>query len=128
MKKKVENKKINPIWVVLVFVILIGVIIFKIGTSTKASKYELEAIYQMYSKDVDSGIFALLNHTGFKELTKAEQVSEMGKLLATYEQTGVITNLYYSGENYMYTFTYNQEPIVGALGGVSLKVWDPYIN
>ena len=126
--KKEKSKKMNPIWIVLVFAILIAVIICKANIAAANNEYKLEEIYQRYSNDVDSGSQALLNHSGFKGLSQAEKVSQMGKLLAIYEQTGIIENLYYAADSYMYTFTYNIEPIVGALGGVSLKNWDPYMN
>ena len=127
-KKEIESKKMNPIWVVLVFVVLAVVIIYKINVTNKANTYKLEEIYQAHSKDVDSATQELLNHPGFEGLSKADKVADMGKLLAIYEQTGVITNVFYSGDDHMYTFTYNLEPITGALGGVSLKEWNPYMN
>ncbi len=127
MKKK-ETKKMNPIWVILVFVVLAIVVIYKINITNKSNTYKLEEIYQAHSKDVDSATQELLNHPGFSGLSKAKQVTDMGKLLAIYEQTGVITNVFYSGDDYMYTFTYNLEPISGALGGVSLKEWNPFMN
>ncbi|MBR6688853.1 MAG: hypothetical protein IKL68_02425 [Clostridia bacterium] len=127
-KKERENKKMNPIWVILVFVILAIVVVYKLGINNENNKYKLEAIYQEYNNEVDSGTTTLLNHPGFERLSKIEQVSEMGKLLAMYEQKGVIVNLYYSEDSYMYTFQYNTGSISGALGGVSLKAWDPYMN
>ncbi len=127
-KKETESKKMNPIWVIIVFVILAVVVVYKINITNENNTYKLENIYQAHSRDVDSATQELLNHPGFSGLSKSEQVTDMGKLLAIYEQTGVIANLFYSGENYMYTFTYNLEPIAGALGGVSLKEWNPYMN
>lgn len=126
--KQEEGKKMNPMWVILVFVILALTIICKIYIADKNSQFKLESIYQQYSKDVDAGVTELLNHQGFKGLSQDAKVKEMGKLLDIYFQIGVITNLYYTADSYMYTFTYNTEPIVGALGGVSLKEWNPYMN
>jgi hypothetical protein len=126
--EKEETKKMNPLWVVLVFIVLIITVLCKITIAAKGNEYKLEAIYQEFNSDVDSGTQALLNHSGFKVLSQSEKVAQMGKLLAIYEQTGAISNLYYVGDSYMYTFTYNTEPIAGALGGVSLKEWNPYMN
>ena len=128
MKKNEEVKKMNPIWVVLVFVILAFTIICKVNITNKNNEFQIEAIYQQHSKDVDAGVQKLLSHQGFTGLSQENKVKEMGKLLDIYIQVGVITNLYYTEDSYMYTFTYNTEPIVGALGGVSVKVWDPYMN
>ena len=128
MKKEEQSKKMNPIWVILVFAILALTVVCKINITAKNNEFKIESIYQQYTKDVDSATQELMNQQGFMKLSQADKVKEMGKLLAIYEELGVITNLFYAGESYMYTFTYNTEPIVGALGGVSLKEWNPYMN
>lgn len=127
-KKLTKDKKINPLLVILVFIILI-VVVAKNGIErTQSYEYSIEKIYQENSSDVDAGVQVLMNHNGFEKLSSENKISEMGKLLTIYEQTRIIANLHFSEDTAMYTFTYNTGSISGALGGVSLKEWNAYMN
>lgn len=64
----------------------------------------------------------------FNKMNEASQIKEIENLLKMYENNAIIKNLHYDNENKMFSFIYNSGEIEGALGGVSLKKWDPMMN
>ena len=64
----------------------------------------------------------------FNKMNEANQIEEMKNLLKIYEKNKIIKNLHYDDSSKMFTFVYNYGEIKGALGGVSLKIWDPMMN
>lgn len=119
-----KNKKIIIIVIVLILVVtcIIGLKSIK-GTSQIA-----ENAYNMFSGDVDAGSGYLLESEEFDTMNQTSKIEEMGKLLNLYQSNGLIGNLYYDKSSEMYTFTYGKGNIEGALGGVSLKEWNPMMN
>ena len=52
------------------------------------------------------------------------QIETIENLLGLYETSGAIKNLYYDSNNKLYSVMYEN----GALGGVSLKQFEPMLN
>lgn len=124
-------KKKNIIICSIIFIIiLIIVLIFII--STKNSNIDTSSIvyefYSQYKEDVDSGVEFFRKSETFNKMNETNQIKEMKNLLKLYENNGIIKNLYYNNENKLFSFIYNFGEIKGALGGVSLKKWNPMMN
>ena len=102
---------------ILLLVILLCVIIF--GIYSNSNKKEND-----HQDDVDTGTQELMKSQEYKEMSEVEQIEIIGNLLGLYETSGAIKNLYYDSNDKLYSFMYEN----GALGGVSLKPFDPMLN
>lgn len=122
------NKKNIIIGIVILMVIIALIYIFsKKNNNINDSSIGYE-YYSQYKDDVDSGVEAFRESETFNKMDETNQIKEMENLLKIYENSRVIRNLYYDKENKMFSFIYNDEEIKGALGGVSIKKWDPMMN
>ena len=115
---------------ILLLVILLCVIIF--GIYSNSNKKENDSyndklcleVYENHQDDVDTGTQELMKSQEYKEMSEVEQIEIIGNLLGLYETSGAIKNLYYDSNDKLYSFMYEN----GALGGVSLKPFDPMLN
>ena len=122
-------KKKNIIILILIFfmVIVAGIIcVQKLNNSEDLSI--LNKFYSQHKKDVDAAVEAFMASESFNNLSEDDQIKEMERLLRLYENDGIIKSLHYDNGNKLFSFVYSSGIINGALGGVSLKKWDPMMN
>ena len=123
-------KKKNIIIVIVILMVIIALIfiISKKNNNIDDSSIVYE-FYSQYKEDVDGGVESFRESENFNKMNEANQIKEMENLLKMYENNAIIKNLHYDdNENKMFSFIYNSGEIKGALGGVSLKEWNPIMN
>lgn len=113
---------------IIILAIVIGIVLIirknnKIGTTSMVNE-----IYSQYKEEVDYGVESFMKSEAFHKMNETSQIIEIDNLLKMYENNGIIKNLYYDEENKFFSFTYNTGEMKEALGGVSLKTWDPMLN
>jgi len=113
---------------IVIFILVIVLIFIVRKTNNEFNSDIAKEFYSQYKEDVDSGVELFRKSEAFDKLSEANQIKEMSDLLKLYENNKVIKNLYYDNENKLFSFIYNYGDIKGALGGVSLKTWDPMLN
>lgn len=122
-------KKKNIIILLFIFVlIIVAVFVFVQKNNNSEDIDVLNKYYSQYKKDVDAGVGAFMASESFNNLSEGNQIKEIENLLKLYENNGIIKNLHYDNENKLFSFVYNSGITNGALGGVSLKKWDPMMN
>ena len=126
MKKNIIVGIILFIGIILIAV-LVAILLTNNDISNQSSDISNE-VYSMYPDDVDGAVQYFMNRKEYKNINKDKQAQEIGDLLKLYQKNSIIKNLYYDEATPMYTFIYNTGDIKGALGGVSLKTWDPMMN
>lgn len=122
-------KKKNIIIVIVILMVIIALIfiISKKNNNIDDSSIVYE-FYSQYKEDIDGGVESFRGSETFNKMNEANQIKEMENLLKIYENNTIIKNLHYDNENKMFSFIYNSGEIKGALGGVSLKKWNPMMN
>lgn len=126
MKAKNIIRTIAIVMFIIVIIVLIF-IIYKKDTNIDENGIAYE-IYSQYKENVDGGVEFFIKSETFNKMDKITQIEEMEKLLKIYENNRIIKNLYCDSESKFFSFTYNSGEIKGALGGVSLKEWEPMMN
>lgn len=114
----------------LFLIVVIAIIISGYFIYNKENKSDSNFYTEIYSNynDVDDGVKVLINSKEYKMMSEDEKVTMMKQFLKLYESAGIISNLYYDSNNKLYSFTYSNGELDGALGGVSLKEFDPMLN
>lgn len=119
----------NKILIIGIIVItLVIVLVFNVIKNNNMESSIAKEFYNQYKEDVDDGSESFRDSETFNKMNEANQIEEMKNLLKIYEKNKIIKNLHYDDSSKMFTFVYNYGEIKGALGGVSLKIWDPMMN
>lgn len=121
-----KNK--NIIIGIVTFIVIISLIFIISRNNNIDDSSIVNEFYSQYKEDVDGGVEFFIESETFNKMNEETQIKEMENLLKVYESNGIIENLHYDNENKLFSFTYNSGEIKGALGGVSLKEWDPMMN
>lgn len=120
------KEKIFISFLIIAIATIIGAY-FIYNKDNKSDSNFYKEIYSNYS-DVDDGVVALMNSKEYKRMNENGQIKIMEQFLKIYESAGIIRNLHYESNDKLYTFTYSSGELNGALGGVSLKEFDPMLN
>lgn len=121
-------KKKNIIIGIVIFIVIIAIIFIISKNNNIEDSSIVNEFYSQYKEDVDGGVESFRESETFNKMNEANQIKEMENLLKIYENNTIIKNLHYDNENKMFSFIYNSGKIKGALGGVSLKKWNPMMN
>ena len=116
------------IFIGIILIAMLAVITLIHKDTEKQNADIINKIYNMYHEEVDGGVQYFMNSKEYTNMSKDEKIHNMDDLLSIYEEYGIIKNLYYDESSLMYTFVYNHGDIQGALGGVSLRDWNPMMN
>ncbi len=113
---------------IIIFIIVIGIVFIVRRNSNFDNNIILSEFYSQNKENVDDAVESFMESESFKNMSETNQIKEINNLLKIYEKNSVIKNLNYDDENKLFSYIYNYGEIKGALGGVSLKKWNPMMN